>query len=124
MPKTELVIDKESDDSENSYFLQSDRVNQLQYVSTNSFTKATIKNCPAKYLNPFNLQCLFHSLQLGGSATIFVDQPVLVMQEYDADAIIANAELAGFKNIETDEANIFCPGLQHNVDVIKIILTK
>ena len=49
MPKTELVIDKEVDDSENTYFLQSDRVSQLQYVSTNSFTKATIKNCPAKY---------------------------------------------------------------------------
>ena len=44
--------------------------------------------------------------------------------KYDAKAIIANAELAGFKNIRTGNTTAFCPGLGTKVETITLTLTK
>ena len=55
---------------------------------------------------------------------MIIDQPVLVLQEYDANAIIANAELAGFKDIKSGNVNAFCPGLGTKVETITLTLKK
>ena len=125
MPLPELIIDTEIDPSkENVYFISPENLKQLRFVKPNSFSKATIRNCNVTNLTGYNLQSLFNSLERGSSATIIVDQPVLVLQEYDANAIAANAELAGFKNINSGTVNVFCPGLGTKVETITLTLKK
>ena len=125
MPSPELVVDTEVDQTkENAYFLAPENLKQLRFVKHNSFSKATIRNCNVTNLTAYNLQSLFNSLERGSTATIIIDQPVLVLQEYDANAIVANAELAGFKNIRSGNVNAFCPGLGTKVETITLTLTK
>ena len=125
MSLPELIVDTEVDQTlENAYFLAPDNLKQLRFVRPNSFSKATIRNCNVTNLTAYNLQSLFNSLERGASATIIIDQPVLVLQDYDANAIAANAELAGFKNIDSGNTNAFCPGLGTKVETITLILKK
>ena len=122
---SELIVDKEIDpDKDDAYFIAPENLKQLRFVKPNSFSKATIRNCSVTNLTSYNLQSLFNSLEKGSSATIVIDEPVLVLQEYDANAIIANAELAGFKNIKTGNTTEFCHGLGTKVETITLTLTK
>jgi hypothetical protein len=75
-------------------------------------------------MKSYNLQSLFNSLKKGCSATITLDEPVLVLHEYDTKTIIANAELAGFKGIKTGNTNAFCKGLGTKINTVTITLTK
>ena len=121
----ELLVDTEIDPNrENVYYLPPENLKQLRFVKANSFSRATIRNCHVSNLTGYNLQSLFNSLARGSTATIVIDEPVLVLQDYDANAILANAELAGFKNIRTGNQNAFCPGLGTKVETISITLTK
>ena len=125
MPLPELIVDTEVDpEKENVYYLAPENLKQLRFIKPNSFSKATIRNCNVTNLTGYNLQSLFNALERGSSATITIDQPVLVLQEYDANAIIANAELAGFKDIKSGNVNAFCPGLGTKVETIVLTLTK
>ena len=125
MPSTELLVDSENDSTnEDLYFITPDNLNQLRFVRPSSFSKATIRNCHVSHLTSYNLQSLFNSLKKGCSATITLDEPVLVLQEYDMKSIIANAELAGFKGVKTGNTNAFCKGLGTKVNTVTITLTK
>ena len=125
MPSTELLVDSEYDSSnEDIYFITPENLNQLRFVRPSSFSKATIRNCHVSHLTSYNLQSLFNSLKKGCSATITLDEPVLVLQEYDMKSIIANAELAGFKGVKTGNTNAFCKGLGTKVNTVTITLTK
>ena len=125
MPLPELIVDTEVDpEKENVYYLTPENLKQLRFIKPNSFSKATIRNCNVTNLTAYNLQSLFNSLERGSTATIVIDEPVLVLQEYDANAIVANAELAGFKNIRSGNVNAFCPGLGTKVETITLTLTK
>ena len=124
--KFELIVDKidENTDKENIFFCTPERINQLKVVASNSFFKATVKHCPIKFLTGFNLQSLYNGLKVGASATIFIDQPVLVMQDYDSQTIQANATYAGFTNIKTSSAKMMNEKLGTKIDTITVILTK
>ena len=125
MPSTELLVDSEFDSSNDDlYFITPENLNQLRFVRPSSFSKATIRNCHVSHLTSYNLQSLFNSLKKGCSATITLDEPVLVLHEYDTKAIIANAELAGFKGVKTGNTNAFCKGLGTKVNTVTITLTK
>ena len=122
---TELLVDREMDkEKEGVYFITPENLSQLRFVKTGSFSKATIRNCNVSYLTGYNLQSLFNSLQKDGYATIIIDQPVLVLQDYDENTIKANAELAGFKNIRSKEVKAYCQGLESEVETISITLIK
>ena len=124
--KIELIVDRKDDleNKENIFFVTPERLYQLKVVSSESFYKATIKNCPIDFLSSFNLQYLFNSLKKNASATIFIDQPILVMQDYDKQTIQANATLAGFTNIKTSSASVMNEKLKSKIETITVILTK
>ena len=124
--KIELIVDRKDDleKKDNIFFVTPERLYQLKVVSSESFYKATIKNCPIDFLSSFNLQYLFNSLKKKASATIFIDQPILVMQDYDKQTIQANATLAGFTNIKTSSASVMNEKLKSKIETITVILTK
>ena len=124
--KFELIVDKKDDleNKENIFFLTPERLNQLKVVQINSFTKGTVKNCPVNFLTSFNLQYIYNSLKQNATCTIYIDQPIAVMQDYDKQTIQANATLAGFSNIKTGTASIMNEKLKCKMETITIILTK
>ena len=124
--KFELIVDRKDDleKKDNIFFVTPERLYQLKVVSSESFYKATIKNCPANFLSSFNLQYLYKALKKNASATIFIDQPILVMQDYDKQTIQANATLAGFTNIKTSSASVMNEKLKSKIETITVILTK
>ena len=125
MSSTELVIDSQpAPKKEGVYVLSPDNLDQLRYVKPNSFSKATVKNCGIKKLTTVVLQSLYNSLERGSKATIIIDQPVLVLQDYDANAIASNAEFAGFGDIKFSSTKVFCHGLGTEVEAVTLILTK
>ena len=125
MPSTELIVDTEVDSTNDDiYYISPENLSQLRFVRPSSFSRATIRNCHVTHLTSYNLQSLFNSLKKGCSATITIDEPVLVLQEYDMKSIMANAELAGFKSIKTGNTNAFCQGLGTKVNTVTITLTK
>ena len=124
--KFELIVDRKDDleNKDNIFFVTPERLNQLKLVTINSFYKATIKNCPANFLTSFNLQYIYNTLKPKSSCTIFIDQPISVMQDYDKQTIQANATLGGFSNIKTSTANIMSEKLKSKMETITVILTK
>ena len=124
--KFELIVDRKDDleKKDNIFFVTPERLYQLKVVSSESFYKATIRNCPANFLSSFNLQYLFKALKKNASATIFIDQPILVMQDYDKQTIQANATLAGFTNIKASSASVMNEKLKSKIETITVILTK
>ena len=125
MPSTELLVDTESEQvNDDIYYITPENLSQLRFVRPSSFSRATIRNCHVTHLTSYNLQSLFNSLKKGCSATITIDEPVLVLQEYDMKSIMANAELAGFKSIKTGNTNAFCQGLGTKVNTVTLTLTK
>ena len=124
--KIELIVDKTDDleKKENVFFVTPERLYQLKVVSNDSFYKATIRNCPVTFLTSFNLQYIYNSLKKSASATIYIDQPILVMQDYDKQTIQANATLAGFTNIKTSTAYVMNEKLKTKIETITVILTK
>ena len=124
--KIELIVDKTDnlEKKENVFFVTPERLYQLKVVSSDSFYKATIRNCPVSFLTSFNLQYIYNSLKKSASATIYIDQPILVMQDYDKQTIQANANLAGFTNIKTSTASVMNEKLKTKIETITVILTK
>ena len=124
--KFELIVDKTDnlEKKENVFFVTPERLNQLKVVSSDSFYKATIRNCPVSFLTSFNLQYIYNSLKKNASATIFIDQPILVMQDYDKQTIQANATLAGFTNIKASTASVMNEKLKTKIETITVIITK
>ena len=119
--KFELIVDKTDnlEKKENVFFVTPERLNQLKVVSSDSFYKATIRNCPVNFLTSFNLQYIYNSLKKNASATVFIDQPILVMQDYDKQTIQANATLAGFTNIKTSTASVMNEKLKTKIETIR-----
>ena len=122
----ELIVDAKDDleKKENIFYVSPERLNQLKLVQINSFIKATVKNCPVNYLTSFNLQYIYNSLKQKSTCTIYIDQPIAVMQDYDKQTIQANATLAGFTNIKTGTATVMSEKLKSKMETITVILTK
>ena len=124
--KFELIVDTKDDLEKkgNIFFITPERLNQLKVVQINSFSEATVKNCPVNFLTSFNLQYIYNSLNQNASCTIFIDQPIAVMQDYDKQTIQANATLAGFSKIKTGTATVMSEKLKSKMETITVILTK
>ena len=67
---------------------------------------------------------IYMALKKGAQATIYIHEPILVLHEYDARTLEANAELAGFKDIKTGTANVFNEDLGTKIETITFTLTK
>jgi len=115
-------IDNYKDD--NIYYVQPKRFSSIQYLQNNFFSSCKIKNSNVDLLTPFSFQHLFSKLKIGAKVEIILDQPVSVMQEYDARQVIANAQMAGFTNIKTNDTKYIEPKTQKKIDTLSVTFTK
>jgi hypothetical protein len=115
-------IDKYNDD--NIYYVQPKRFSSIQYLQNNFFSKCKIQNSKIDLLTPFAFLNLFSKLKKNANTEIIIDQPVSVMQEYDARQVIANAQMAGFTNIKTTDTQYIEPKSQKKIDTLCVSFTK
>jgi hypothetical protein len=115
-------IDKYNDD--NIYYVQPKRFSSIQYLQNNFFSKCKIQNSKIDLLTPFAFLNLFSKLKKNANTEIIIDQPVSVMQEYDARQVIANAQMAGFTNIKTTDTQYIEPRTQKKIDTLCVSFTK
>ena len=115
-------IDKYNDD--NIYYVQPKRFSSIQYLQNNFFSKCKIQNSNIDLLTPFAFLNLFSKLKKNAITEIIIDQPVSVMQEYDARQVIANAQMAGFTNIKTTDTQYIEPKSQKKIDTLCVSFTK
>ena len=115
-------IDKYNDD--NIYYVQPKRFSSIQYLQNNFFSKCKIQNSNIDLLTPFAFLNLFSKLKKNANTEIIIDQPVSVMQEYDARQVIANAQMAGFTNIKTTDTQYIEPKSQKKIDTLCVSFTK
>lgn len=96
-----LVIDSKDtyQDEKDVFLCHPCRIDSIRCVTNNSFDEATIKNSPVSSLSALNLVHVLEKVKPLSKVEIYIDQPITVMQEYDAKQVEANAKLAGFEDI-------------------------
>lgn len=102
-------IDSYQDDL-STFYINPCRIQTLRCVQNNSLESCRIQNSPVANLTGFNLVKVLEKLKPLAPVEVIIDQPVTVMQEYDAKQVEANAKLAGFENVESN------PGTYTNPD--------
>ena len=102
MEKTDLIVDSNDiyQEEENVFYIHPSYLSNMRVMKKEQFDTCTITNSPLDKLTPLNMVHLRECLKKNSPIEIYVDQPLKVMQDYDAKQIEANAQLAGFENIE------------------------
>ena len=85
-----------------TFYIHPCRLQTLRCVENNTLESCRIQNSPVSDLTGFNLIKILEKLKPNAPVEVIIDQPVTVMQEYDAKQIEANAKLAGFENVESN----------------------
>lgn len=96
-----LVIDGEDTYREQPevFYIHPCRIFSIRCVANNTFEGCTVQNSPVKDLSALNLVQVMEKMQPESTIEIIVDQPIVVMQDYDAKQIEANLKLAGFQDV-------------------------
>ena len=103
MTENELLVGKEQIIGDNIMFILPENLSSLQFVQSNSFDYATIKDCKVGLITSYILMNIFRVLKPGASVEIIISQPITVMQDYDSKQIEAHAEHAGFDDISIQD---------------------
>jgi hypothetical protein len=119
-----LAIDSVNDysDSQNVFHLHPQKIKQVECLAENFFEGAVVKNTATDTLASKYLFNIYKVLKSNKALQIYIDQPILVMQDFDVKQIESNAKLAGFNNISVKSASINSNGVV--TKTMLITLTK
>ena len=122
---SELIVDTEDKyaEQDNVFYMPEAHVSKLSYVRPGTFSAATINVSNVDYLTPFVLSNLLTTLVVNAPVTVIIKQPVAVMQEYDANQVIANAKIAGFQ-FESDFDTKFTDNNGKSLETIGLKFSK
>jgi hypothetical protein len=103
-----LAIDSVNDysDSQNIFHIHPQKIQQTECLAEGFFEGAVVKNTATDVLTSKNLFNIYKVLKSNKSLEIYLDQPILVMQEFDVKQIESNAKLAGFNNISVKQSSV------------------
>ena len=98
----ELIIDSQNtyDGNKNVFHLSPEKVHLIKCLDDGRFNQCTVLNTHVDKISPLFLAQLMNKVVVGGNVYIVVNQPISVMQEYDAKQVEANARLAGYVDIK------------------------
>ena len=126
--QNQLIIDSEDTykDIENIFYVHPSHLNYIDAFDKEAFNKIIIKNSPLKYLKAKGLFNINRALKSGGICEIIVDQPIMIMQDLDANEIEANCKLAGFNDINTENYSSIenINGIENRIQTLKLVMVK
>ena len=101
--KLQLVIDGEDTyrETDNVLYFHPSKIGMIQYLRNNQFSSCLIKNCDVQDMSSIYFVYIREKLLTNSKCEVIINQPVAVMQEFEAKQIEANATLAGFNDIQT-----------------------
>ena len=107
MEDYELAIDSEDTylDQPNVFYIHPGRISTVRCVANIQFSSASIKNSPVNSLTSLNLVAVLEKMKQNAPLEVYIDQPITVMQEYDAKQVEANLKLAGFDEISINSGD-------------------
>ena len=121
----ELIIDTKQIKTEpGQFYFSGSEMSNTGCLNPNTFSSCTIRNVPAMEIKASSLLGIMISLKEKAECKIILNQPLLVMQEYDAKLICANAKLAGFEEIETKQIFVNDEENQRKVETLQITMIK
>ena len=122
MEPLSLAIDSHDSylDDPSVFYIHPGRIGTMRCVQNNSLDSCKIQNSPVANLTGFNFVKILEKLKPLATVEVIIDQPVTVMQEYDAKQVEANAKLAGFENVEINSGSYTNP---EGKDVNTLIVT-
>jgi hypothetical protein len=120
--KFTLAIDSISDysDTQNVFHLNPKKILQVECLAESFFEGALIKNTATDILTSKHLFNIYKVLKSNKSLEIFLDQPILVMQEFDVKQIESNAKLSGFNNFSVKSASVNNNGIVTKTMIITL----
>lgn len=125
--RLELVVDSHDDylDSKNVYYIHPKRLSMVRTVQDGTFSSGLVQNTECVDLTSSNFAHIIRKLKVNATLEILVEQPLSVMQSYDAKTIEANAKLAGFADFYTQELkNYVNPRTNKKQMVVRITCVK
>ena len=138
MEDYELAIDSIDNylEEPNVFYIHPGRLSTIRCVANNQFSSCTIKNSPINSLTSLNLVAVLEKMKQNASLEVYIDQPITVMQDYDAKQVEAYLKLAGFDDINTkpgviekdskkiDTLVVSCIKPVKNPNAVEITVTK
>jgi hypothetical protein len=128
MEERTLYVDSINNHSneENCISVHPSHLNYIDAFDKEAFNKIIIKNSPLKYLKAKGLFNINRALKSGGICEIIVDQPIMIMQDLDANEIEANCKLAGFNDINTENYSSIenVNGIENRIQTLKLVMVK
>ena len=128
MEERTLYVDSINNHSneENCISVHPSHLNYIDAFDKEAFNKIIIKNSPLKYLKAKGLFNINRALKSGGICEIIVDQPIMIMQDLDANEIEANCKLAGFNDINTENYSSIenINGIENRIQTLKLVMVK
>ena len=128
LPKTEyeLIIDSEDTykDIDNISYIHPSHLNMIKSLSSNQYSRVSIKNTKVDDITPYILLNLYGKLKTDAQIEIIVYQPVAVMQFYDAKQLEANALLAGFSDIKINDTTYVDYKTQRKMETLVVSFIK
>ena len=106
--RLELIVDNEDSYQglSNVFYINPNRLPLVRCLGDNQFVHCQIKNTPVDVLTSLNFSFIARKLQPQAQCEVIIQQPITVMQEYDAKQVEANAKLAGFTDFETSSVEL------------------
>ena len=121
----DLVIDsKLHEKDEGIFYLLPSEMSKSGLLNPEKFDSCTIQNVDVDDIRPSALLGILSSLKPNGKVTVVICEPIAVMQPYEARMIEANAKLAGFVDIETNNGTFFNEFSGQNDETLVVSFTK
>ena len=121
----DLVIDsKIHEKDEGIFYLLPSEMSKSGLLNPEKFDSCTIQNVDVDDIRPSALLGILSSLKPNGKVTVVICEPIAVMQPYEARMIEANAKLAGFVDVETNNGTFFNEFSGQNDETLVVSFTK
>jgi len=126
-PGKELIIDSEDTykDLENVFYIHPSHLkNMLDSITPNMISSVSIKNSEVKDINAYILTNLFSKVRKGTHVEVIINQPISILQKYDAKQIEANALYAGFTNVKINDITYVDDKTQNKMNTLSVSFVK
>ena len=123
----ELIIDSEDTykDLENVFYVHPSHLkNMLDSITPNMISSVSIKNSEVKDINAYILTNLFSKVRKGTQVEVIINQPITILQNYDAKQIEANALYAGFTNVKINDITYVDDKTQNKMNTLSVSFIK
>lgn len=112
-------------EDESCFVINPKRLYSVWCCRNSIFKDCEIKNTDCKYLSRLNLIQIREKLIPLAKLTVYISEPVEVLNEVSADAVEANIKAAGFEDIERNEdASFECDGQEISAISISAVKPK